>query len=461
MLRATSMSMSSLAHWSPRQFSASGKGQTPLAVGSCDYYFGSDQSEKETNWKLRITSETNTLSNVKLQVYYLPSSPVRIENVSCTYLYSTSVSFRLLPPSPRQRQVTEFDIHIQPDHGSREWFLVLEVPGCHLSNMDRDVTFSAVYRKLATDDVEGVLAVSSETPVLPKEEAGPKPAEKLADDFLKLLTSEQNADVEFHIVKGGGGGGGGRVDGDEEVESFNKLPVNEGQWASSSGQVTPVESQAVSPNQQMTHGLMLENSLKLERQQESPQHQSLWCQANIPFGDTRMRENQRFSDGSQKKNNNNNNNDDDGVIIKAHKAILTARVPYFERLFDSGMQETETNRIVVKDATAENFRQFLRFIYAGRMPDNIEEKTKEFLALSEKYDLGFLKRVCEQTLTKKLDKNNLVEMLVWADLYRCETLKTECLRKYEECRSTISADDLKPLKKYPDLMFEMLSFGGK
>ena len=62
---------------------------------------------------------------------------------------------------------------------------------------------------------------------------------------------------------------------------------------------------------------------------------------------------------------------------------------------------------------------------------------------------------------QKLLKSNLVETLVWADLYRCETLKTECLRKFQEWRQRISTEELKPLKKYPELMFEMLSFGGK
>lgn len=54
-----------------------------------------------------------------------------------------------------------------------------------------------------------------------------------------------------------------------------------------------------------------------------------------------------------------------------------------------------------------------------------------------------------------------MEMLVWADLYRCENLKTECLRKFGEWKSGIEIEDLKPLKKYPELMFEILAFDGK
>ena len=62
---------------------------------------------------------------------------------------------------------------------------------------------------------------------------------------------------------------------------------------------------------------------------------------------------------------------------------------------------------------------------------------------------------------QKLAKTNLVETLVWADLYRCESLKTECLRRFEEWRAGIGIEELKPLKEYPDLMFEILSFAGK
>ena len=85
MIRSTSMSISSLDQlWSPRQFSANGKGQTPLEVGSWDYYFCSDQSQ-ETNWKLKITSDTNTSSIVKvrsLSYFYLTKLKIRSDTRS-------------------------------------------------------------------------------------------------------------------------------------------------------------------------------------------------------------------------------------------------------------------------------------------------------------------------------------------------------------------------------------------
>lgn len=454
MIRSTSMSISSLDQlWSPRQFSANGKGQTPLEVGSWDYYFCSDQSQ-ETNWKLKITSDTNTSSIVKLQVYHLPSSPIKIESVSCTLFYSAySLTNRAdTPSSPRHRQVTEFDVHVRPDHRLREWVLVLEIPGCHLSNVDRDVSFSAIYRKLAKDDADGCLATSSLSSLRQPEEAGPTPVETLADDLLMLLNSEQNADVEFVVVEGGGGGAeggraraGARID-EEQVENVNQLSVHESQQ-----QQWPQSDPASGNLSDVHRGGFVDNVIGRNQQLDSR------C-------DDDNNNHSGYINSSSNDNNNSNDfstNNSNVVMIKAHKAILTARVPYFERLFASGMQETESNRVVVKDATAEDFRQFLRFVYAGEKPENIEEKPWEFLALSEKYEIGFLKNICEINLTKKLLKSNLVETLVWADLYRCETLKTECLRKFQEWRQRISTEELKPLKKYPELMFEMLSFGGK
>ena len=144
--------------------------------------------------------------------------------------------------------------------------------------------------------------------------------------------------------------------------------------------------------------------------------------------------------------------------MRGHKAILASRVPYFERLFASGMTEAETNRVKVPDADPTAFRQFLRFVYAGKLPDDVEEKPETYLPIGEKYDVAAIKDKCEETMERKLEKGNLIETLVLADLYRCGKLKEACLKRFEEWRSEIGGEELKPLKRFPELMFEILSF---
>ena len=50
------------------------------------------------------------------------------------------------------------------------------------------------------------------------------------------------------------------------------------------------------------------------------------------------------------------------VEIPANKAILAARVPYFESLFTSGMKETISGRIKIDDADADCVKQVIKFI---------------------------------------------------------------------------------------------------
>lgn len=52
--------------WSPRQSCAGGTGQTPLAIGSWDFYFCSDQS-METDWKLKVTTDQNAYTQIKVR----------------------------------------------------------------------------------------------------------------------------------------------------------------------------------------------------------------------------------------------------------------------------------------------------------------------------------------------------------------------------------------------------------
>ena len=288
-----------------------------------------------------------------------------------------------------------------------------------MTSVNREVAIHVVFHKTTRDDPDGCQATAV-APVAPREET---PIEQLAADMERLLTSEEHADVEFEVVENAK---------EEKAESV----THHTEWTQESGAVGqpgrfPFQLCGGGPT--MTTEGHTRNSHQMVPE---PHQQRIYINASLG-----VICNPR------------------GTILRAHKAILTARVPYFERLFASGMKEAETNRIRVEDVDADTFRQFLLFIYAGKLPENVETHARAYLPLSEKYDVKILKRRCEETLERQLERQNLVETLVWADLYRCEKLKETCLKKYEEWRTRIGGEDLKPLKQYPQLMFEMLSFG--
>ena len=90
--------------------------------------------------------------------------------------------------------------------------------------------------------------------------------------------------------------------------------------------------------------------------------------------------------------------------IKAHKLILTTRVPYFEKMFASGMKEALTNRVEVPDMEKETFDLFFRFIYGGQLPQDLKmpNDVESLLMFASKYDHLGLLNSCLQKLEEYL-----------------------------------------------------------
>jgi len=141
--------------------------------------------------------------------------------------------------------------------------------------------------------------------------------------------------------------------------------------------------------------------------------------------------------------------------VPAHQLILSARVPYFERLFASDMKEAVSKTITIEDADVDSFKELLKFIYSGDLPKDIDGSPETYLPLAEKYDLPDLKTCCIQAMALNLTSENAVNSLILADMYRCADLKTECLRQLREKRDLISDESLEPLKKHPELLLEL------
>jgi len=140
--------------------------------------------------------------------------------------------------------------------------------------------------------------------------------------------------------------------------------------------------------------------------------------------------------------------------ISAHKILLSARVPYFKSLFASGMEESETKRIRVEEFSAKAFKQFLKLIYSGQLPDDMEEDPGVYLPLAEKYGMEDFKKACVKSMMNSLTSENVVSTFIAADLFRCPRLKSECL-SVVECEG-VPKPSLGPLKEYPSLMFELI-----
>ena len=101
-----------------------------------------------------------------------------------------------------------------------------------------------------------------------------------------------------------------------------------------------------------------------------------------------------------------------------------------------------------------------RFIYCGKLPEDLDIDSHSYLPISDHYGLDDLKEACSQTFLKNLNRSNVLETLILADRYGCSQLKRACLHRLHEWKDSMSCQEMEPLKADPALMFECLTYCG-
>jgi len=109
--------------------------------------------------------------------------------------------------------------------------------------------------------------------------------------------------------------------------------------------------------------------------------------------------------------------------VRAHRAILAARSPVFDRLFRSGMRDAAAgSEVVIEECSPEAFAAFLRWVYSGAPTEDDAGLATELLALAERYMTPGLKPWCEQALLAAMDEASVVGILAVADRFDCKRL---------------------------------------
>ena len=109
-----------------------------------------------------------------------------------------------------------------------------------------------------------------------------------------------------------------------------------------------------------------------------------------------------------------------GQPIKAHKNILSVRCKYFQRMFDSDVEENIKDEVKVPDVKPEIFRGLLRFLYSGLAPENVTDKALDLLLAADKYGVDSLKQICVEKAS--IDRDNVVDALLVADSIQNEKI---------------------------------------
>jgi len=143
--------------------------------------------------------------------------------------------------------------------------------------------------------------------------------------------------------------------------------------------------------------------------------------------------------------------------FNCHKAILAERSSVFEAMFTHGMKEAMESSVTIKDMDADTCQQMLQFIYSNKVED-LESNAENLLVAADKYDLKELKVLCEDHLCAKLSQDNVLDILVLADIHCASTLRSWALQFVADNRKKIVAKKewRGKLTKYPELMEEII-----
>ncbi|CAF0912986.1 unnamed protein product [Adineta steineri] len=109
-----------------------------------------------------------------------------------------------------------------------------------------------------------------------------------------------------------------------------------------------------------------------------------------------------------------------------HKALLSARSKVFQAMFEHKMLENERSRVEIEDIDGDIMFEILRFIYTGKA-QNMEKLADALLPAADKYCLERLKVQCEEALCLTIDRDNVADTLILADLHSATQLRQQAI----------------------------------
>ena len=106
--------------------------------------------------------------------------------------------------------------------------------------------------------------------------------------------------------------------------------------------------------------------------------------------------------------------EDNKQEFRGHKAIFAAQSSVFDKMFQSDLEESKSNRVEITDIEPPVFEEFMKFIYTGKVDQAGEEMCDELLVVADKVKDCFISSHYHLTTTEV----NLVEAPV-ADQVLC------------------------------------------
>ena len=112
----------------------------------------------------------------------------------------------------------------------------------------------------------------------------------------------------------------------------------------------------------------------------------------------------------------------DGKEFKAHRRVLSEASPFFEKLLNSNMKETQEGIVRLEMFTESIMAATLQFIYTADVQILAEDTARDQIVVADYLFLEKLKLLAGEVLLQMLNTSNCISTYYFAERYQCEDL---------------------------------------
>ena len=113
---------------------------------------------------------------------------------------------------------------------------------------------------------------------------------------------------------------------------------------------------------------------------------------------------------------------EDGKEFKAHRQVLSKASPFFEKLLNSGMKESNEGIVRLEAFSESVMRNTLYFIYTGNVQILAEDNARDLIIIADYLFIRNLKTLAEKVLLQKLNFSNCFSNFYFSERYQCSEL---------------------------------------
>ena len=131
----------------------------------------------------------------------------------------------------------------------------------------------------------------------------------------------------------------------------------------------------------------------------------------------------------------------EGKEFKAHRNVLVAVSPFFDRVFENEWKEKEEGIIRFEEISESILEDVLEFIYTGHVEIHDEQSGKDLIIAADYLLLVCLKTFAGRFVEQLLTTSNCISTFYFAEKYQCEELVAKTRKFVHENFATVAELD--------------------